>query len=106
VDADTALPSPAPTATTSEPAARRPLSLAARSAITTGFVLAAFLGLVGVVMSVTKQQSALNNLQGQFVSNQNVIAAAALIAAVPTLLVYVLLQKQFIAGLTLGSTKG
>ncbi len=50
--------------------------------------------------------SALNNLQGQFVSNQNLIAAAALIAAIPTLLVYVTLQKQFIAGLSLGSAKG
>ncbi|MFK2932258.1 ATP-binding protein [Dyella agri] len=59
------MPSPAPTATTSEPAPRRPLSLAARSAVTTGFVLAAFLGLVGVVMSVAKQQTALNTLQDQ-----------------------------------------
>ena len=50
--------------------------------------------------------SALANLQGQFVSNQNLIAAAALMAAVPTLVVYILLQKQFIAGLSLGSTKG
>lgn len=50
--------------------------------------------------------SALANLQGQFVSNQNSIAAAALIAAIPTLVVYVVLQKQFVAGLTLGSTKG
>jgi multiple sugar transport system permease protein len=50
--------------------------------------------------------SALNNLQGEFVSNQNMIAAAALIVAVPTLVVYAVLQKQFIAGLTLGSTKG
>ncbi|MEW9533794.1 carbohydrate ABC transporter permease [Microbispora sp. NPDC049125] len=50
--------------------------------------------------------SALANLQGQFVSNQNMIAAAALIAAIPTLIVYVALQKQFIAGLSLGSTKG
>src|SRR3954453_6171776 len=50
--------------------------------------------------------SALANLQGQFVTNQNMIAAAALIAAVPTLVVYVLLQKQFIAGLSLGSSKG
>jgi multiple sugar transport system permease protein len=49
--------------------------------------------------------SALNNLQGQFVANQNMIAAAALIAAVPTLVVFVLLQKQFIRGLALGSTK-
>jgi multiple sugar transport system permease protein len=45
-------------------------------------------------------------LQGQFVSNQNLIAAAAMIVAVPTLVVYLLLQRQFIAGLTLGSTKG
>jgi multiple sugar transport system permease protein len=50
--------------------------------------------------------SALNNLQGQFVDNQNLIAAAALMAAIPTLIVYVLLQKQFIAGLSLGSSKG
>jgi multiple sugar transport system permease protein len=50
--------------------------------------------------------SALANLQGQFVSNQNMIAAAALMAAIPTLIVYVLLQKQFIAGLALGSAKG
>ena len=44
--------------------------------------------------------------QGQFVANQNLIAAAALIAGIPTLLVYILLQKQFIAGLSLGSAKG
>jgi multiple sugar transport system permease protein len=49
--------------------------------------------------------SALNNLQGQFVANQNMIAAAALIAAIPTLVVFVLLQKQFIRGLALGATK-
>jgi multiple sugar transport system permease protein len=50
--------------------------------------------------------SALNNLQGQFVTDQNVLAAAALIVAIPTLVVYIVLQKQFISGLTLGSTKG
>ncbi|GIL31202.1 carbohydrate ABC transporter permease [Actinocatenispora comari] len=50
--------------------------------------------------------SALANLQGQFVSNQNLIAAAAMIVAIPTLVVYMLLQRQFISGLTLGSTKG
>ncbi len=48
----------------------------------------------------------LANLQGQFVSDQNLIAAAALMAAVPTLIVFVLLQKQFVAGLSLGATKG
>jgi multiple sugar transport system permease protein len=50
--------------------------------------------------------SALANLQGQFVSNQNMNAAAGLNAAIPTRVVYVLLQKQFIAGLSLGSSKG
>ncbi|MFC6703915.1 carbohydrate ABC transporter permease [Flexivirga alba] len=50
--------------------------------------------------------SALNDLQGQFVSNQNQIAAAALLAAIPTLIVFLVLQRQFIAGLSLGSSKG
>jgi multiple sugar transport system permease protein len=50
--------------------------------------------------------SALNNLQGEFFVNNNLIAAGALLACIPPILVYILLQKQFIAGLTLGSTKG
>ena len=50
--------------------------------------------------------SALNNLQGEFFANDNLIAAGALLAAIPPILVYVFLQKQLIAGLTLGSTKG
>ena len=63
MDADTALPSRAPTATTSElTPARRPLSLAARAAIATGFVLAAFLGLVGLTLSQTNKDRALNAL--------------------------------------------
>lgn len=50
--------------------------------------------------------SALNNLQGEFVANFNVITSAAILACLPPIIVYILLQKQFIAGLTLGSTKG
>jgi multiple sugar transport system permease protein len=50
--------------------------------------------------------SALNNLQGQFVTDYNVLAAGALLAAIPTMIVYVALQRHFISGLTLGSTKG
>lgn len=50
--------------------------------------------------------SALADLQGEFIANQNLIAAAALLAAIPTLIVFVVLQKQFVAGLTLGATKG
>lgn len=50
--------------------------------------------------------SALNNLQGQFFVNNNLIAAGALLACIPPLVVYILLQRYFVAGLTLGSTKG
>jgi multiple sugar transport system permease protein len=50
--------------------------------------------------------SALAGLQGQFFTNNNLIAAASLVAAVPTLVVYLILQRQFIGGLTLGATKG
>jgi len=50
--------------------------------------------------------SALNNLQGQFFTDFNLLAAGSVMVALPTLLVYVLLQKQFVRGLTLGSTKG
>ncbi|MFN8621884.1 MAG: carbohydrate ABC transporter permease [Chloroflexota bacterium] len=50
--------------------------------------------------------SALNNLRGQFFTDNNLLAAGAVIVALPTLIVYLVLQKQFIGGLTLGSTKG
>ena len=46
------------------------------------------------------------NLQGTFLSNYNLIAAGATITVIPTLVVYLLLQRQFIAGLTLGASKG
>ena len=50
--------------------------------------------------------TALNNLKGEFFVNNNLVAAGAVIVALPTIIVYVLLQKQFIRGLSLGSTKG
>ncbi|MGZ3337881.1 MAG: carbohydrate ABC transporter permease [Isosphaeraceae bacterium] len=50
--------------------------------------------------------AALNNLQGQFFTNTNLLAAGALLAAIPTILVFLALQRQFISGLSLGSTKG
>ncbi len=50
--------------------------------------------------------TALNNLQGQFVSNNNLTAAGALLAAIPPIIVFIALQRHFVAGLTLGSTKG
>jgi len=50
--------------------------------------------------------SALNNLKGQFFTDYNLIAAGSIMVALPTLIVFFALQKQFISGLTLGSTKG
>jgi multiple sugar transport system permease protein len=50
--------------------------------------------------------SALNNLQGQFFTDTNLLAAGALLAAIPTILVFLALQRQFISGLSLGATKG
>jgi multiple sugar transport system permease protein len=50
--------------------------------------------------------SALNNLQGQFFTDNNLLAAGAIIIALPTMIVFLLLQRHFVRGLTLGSTKG
>ena len=83
-------------------------ALAALATLLTTWIYNDFFWAITLMSSGDKRPvtSALANLQGQFVSNQNLIAAAAMIAAVPTLVVYVLLQKQFIAGLALGSSKG
>ena len=50
--------------------------------------------------------SSLNNLRGQFFTDYNLLAAGSVLIALPTLIVFFVLQKQFVAGLTLGSTKG
>ena len=50
--------------------------------------------------------SSIANLGGQFFSNDNLIAAGSMIIAIPTLVVYLALQRHFISGLTLGANKG
>jgi len=50
--------------------------------------------------------SALNNLSGQYFTDNNLVAAGSLLAALPTLVVFFALQRQFVSGLTLGSAKG
>ena len=50
--------------------------------------------------------SSINNLRGQFFTDNNLVAAGSVVIAIPTLAVFFLLQKQFVAGLTLGATKG
>jgi multiple sugar transport system permease protein len=48
---------------------------------------------------------ALLALQGQFVSSWNVIAAGTVIAAVPTVAVFLRFQRHFVSGLALGAVK-
>lgn len=83
-------------------------ALAALATLLTTWIYNDFFWAIALVSSGDRLPitSALNSLKGEFVSNQNQIAAVALLAALPTLVIFVLLQKQFVSGLTLGSTKG
>lgn len=49
---------------------------------------------------------ALNNMAGSYIVEWNVQMAGALLAALPTLLVYIVLGRYFIRGLLAGSLKG
>jgi len=46
------------------------------------------------------------SLNGQFVSQWHLVSAASLLAALPPVIMFFAMQKHFIAGLTLGATKG
>ena len=62
-----------------------------------------------VLMSTDSKRpitSALGRLQGEFVTDYNLLAAGAMIAAIPTLIVFFVMRKQFVSGLTVGATKG
>jgi multiple sugar transport system permease protein len=50
--------------------------------------------------------AALSNLQGEFFTDNNLVAAGSLLVAIPTLIVFFALQRQFVSGLTLGANKG
>jgi multiple sugar transport system permease protein len=50
--------------------------------------------------------SSLNNLRGEFFTDNNLVAAGSVVVALPPLIIFFILQKQFVSGLTLGSTKG
>jgi multiple sugar transport system permease protein len=50
--------------------------------------------------------SSLNNLRGTFFTDDNLVSAASVLVAFPTLVVFFILQRQFVSGLTLGATKG
>ena len=48
----------------------------------------------------------LANMQGEFISNYNMTAAGSIIAAAAPLLVFLVFQRFFISGLTVGAVKG
>ena len=49
---------------------------------------------------------ALNNLSGTFSVDWNVVMAGAVVAAVPTIIIYIFLGRFFVRGLLAGSVKG
>jgi len=44
-------------------------------------------------------------LNGQFVNNWHLVSAASLLAAIPPVVVFFMMQRHFIAGLMLGAVK-
>lgn len=48
----------------------------------------------------------LKSLNGQWVAQWHLVSAGAIVAALPPIAIFFMMQKQFIAGLTLGATKG
>ena len=83
-------------------------ALAALATLEFTWIYNDFLWAVVLMQSGSKRPitSALANLQGVYFTNYNLLAAGAALAMVPTLIVFALLQRQFISGLTLGASKG
>jgi multiple sugar transport system permease protein len=50
--------------------------------------------------------SALNNLRAVYFTDYNLLAAGSILVALPTVIVFLVLQRQFVSGLTLGASKG
>ncbi|MGH3412877.1 MAG: carbohydrate ABC transporter permease [Marmoricola sp.] len=83
-------------------------ALAAMATLLTTWIYNDFFWALALISTGSKYPitTALNDLKGTYAVDNNLLAAGSLIVAAPTLIVYLILQRQFIAGLTLGSTKG
>ena len=82
-------------------------ALAALSALSFTWIFNDLLWAITVLRSDSRMPitAALIGLQGQYVSMWNVIAAGSLIAAAPTVAVFLRFQRHFVAGLNLGAVK-
>jgi multiple sugar transport system permease protein len=82
-------------------------ALAAMGTLLTTWIYNDFFWALALISTGSKYPitTALNDLKGTYAVDNNLLAAGSLIVAAPTLVVYFVLQRQFIAGLTLGSTK-
>jgi multiple sugar transport system permease protein len=82
-------------------------SLAALAALATTWIFNDLIWSITVLRTEAKLPvtAALLNLQGGYVSQWNVVAAASIVAAVPTALVFFTFQRHFVSGLLVGSSK-
>ncbi|HEX4222612.1 MAG TPA: carbohydrate ABC transporter permease [Pseudonocardiaceae bacterium] len=82
-------------------------ALAALAALAFTWVFNDLLWSITVIRTDTNMPvtPALIGLQGQYVSSWNVIAAGSVIAALPTVLVFLRFQKHFVSGLAIGAVK-
>ena len=82
-------------------------ALAALSALSFTWIFNDLLWAITVLRTDSKMPitASLIGLQGQYVSLWNVIAAGSVIAAAPTVAVFLRFQRHFVAGLNLGAVK-
>jgi multiple sugar transport system permease protein len=83
-------------------------ALAALATLEFTFIYNDFLWALILIQNGSKRPitAALNNLQGEFFTDNNLLAAGALLTAIPTIVVFAALQRHFVGGLTLGAKKG
>ncbi|MFJ2633991.1 carbohydrate ABC transporter permease [Streptomyces sp. NPDC087422] len=82
-------------------------ALAALTALSFTWIFNDLLWAITVLRTDSKMPitASLIGLQGQYVSMWNVIAAGSVIAAAPTVIVFLRFQRHFVAGLNLGAVK-
>jgi multiple sugar transport system permease protein len=82
-------------------------ALAALAALESTWVFNDLLWALTVLRTDTKFPitAALLNLQGGYTTSWNVVAAGALIAAIPTTIVFFAFQRHFVSGLLVGASK-